>query len=401
MSLGNDPIAALRRTIDGFRVTGDAALEPLAARLGALERLAGSAPRRAALLVALGWGGALGLAALDGAAWGAPEARPYLRDLGAFSRFALAVAVLATMDARVDAQLRAHLRRLTDAPLLAPSAVPAAAAAIVRAVDRARSPVAAVVCAVLAVLLAVSSAVATLGREEASWAVSVSPDGPALTGAGWWAACVASPVVGFLLVRWLWRHLVWALLLRALARLELRLVATHPDGFGGLGFIGRYPNVFAALVLAMSLMLAAAVLRAMAQEAITVEAYGWIMSAWLALVVALFAAPLAAFSAPLRRLKEATRDAAAAQATGHLRAAERDLLGANIAVDDAAAADGPKAPPDPSKHYAAAGKLGTLPFSRAAILPLAVAALAPLLAAGATQLPLRELWSVARRLLVL
>jgi hypothetical protein len=38
----------------------------------------------------------------------------------------------------------------------------------------------------------------------------------------------------FLLLRWLWRHAVWGLLLRDLARLELRLVATHPDGAGGL-----------------------------------------------------------------------------------------------------------------------------------------------------------------------
>jgi hypothetical protein len=396
-----DPVAALRRSIDGFRVTGDPTLEPLAARLGALARLGGAAPRRAAFLVALGWGGTLALAALAGSSWGPPEARPYLRDLGAFSRFALAVGVLATMDARVDAQLRAHLRRLTDAPLLAPSAVPAAAEAIVRAVDRARSPLAAVLCAVLSVLLALSSAVATLGRGEASWAVAISREGPALTAAGWWAACIASPIVSFLLLRWLWRHLVWALLLRALSRLELRLVATHPDGVGGLGFIGRYPNVFATLVLAMSLMLAAAVLRAMTQEAISAETYGWIMTGWLAVVVALFAAPLAAFSAPLHRLKEATRDTAAAQATEHFRAVEQDVLGANIAVDDAVRDDDGKAPPDPSKFYAAAGKLGTLPFSRAAILPLAAAALLPLLAAGATQLPLRELWSVARRLLVL
>lgn len=269
-----DPVAALRRTIDGFRVTGDMALEPLAARLGALARLAGSAPQRAAVLVALGWGGALALAALAGSAWGPPETRPYLRDLGAFGRFALATGVLATMDARVDVQLRAHLRRLTDAPLLAPSAVPAAAEAIVRAVDRARSPLAAVLCIVLALLLAVSSALATLGRGEVSWAIAMSPDGPALTAAGWWAACIASPIVSFLLLRWLWRHLVWALLLRALSQMDLRLVASHPDGVGGLGFIGRYPNVFAALVLAMSLMLAAAVLRAMTQEAITVETYG-------------------------------------------------------------------------------------------------------------------------------
>jgi hypothetical protein len=250
-------------------------------------------------------------------------------------------------------------------------------------------------------LLAVFSAVATLDRGEASWAVTVAPDAAALTAAGWWAACVATPIVGFLLLRWLWRHFVWALLLRDLSRLELRLVATHPDGVGGLGFIGRYPDVFAALVLAMSLMLAAALLRAMKQEAIDVETYGWIMTAWLALVVALFAAPLAAFAAPLRRLKEATRDATAAQATLHFRAVECELIGRNIAAPEFRPAEGEKAPPDPSKLYAAAGKIGTVPFSRSALLPLAAAALGPLLAAGATQLPFRELWGVARRLLVL
>jgi hypothetical protein len=97
----------------------------------------------------------------------------------------------------------------------------------------------------------------------------------------------------------------------------------------------------------------------------------------------------------------ATRDAAAAQATRHFRAAERDLIGRNIVAPEEDEVAGETAPPAPSKLFAAAGKVATVPFSRSAIMPLATAALAPLLAASATQLPVRELWSVARRLLVL
>ena len=57
--------------------------------------------------------------------------------------------------------------------------------------------------------------------------------------------------------------------------------------------------------------------------------------------------------------------------------------------------------PDPSKLHATAKKLSTFLISRSAIVPVAAAALLPLVAAGATQLPFRELLKNARGLLVL
>ena len=57
--------------------------------------------------------------------------------------------------------------------------------------------------------------------------------------------------------------------------------------------------------------------------------------------------------------------------------------------------------PDPAKLYAAARKLSTYLISRAAILPVAAAALLPLVAAGATQLPVKELLKIAKGLLLL
>jgi hypothetical protein len=56
--------------------------------------------------------------------------------------------------------------------------------------------------------------------------------------------------------------------------------------------------------------------------------------------------------------------------------------------------------PDPSKMYESAKKMSANVFSRAAVLPVSAAALLPLLAAGATQLPFKELLKVVKRLLL-
>ena len=164
------------------------------------------------------------------------------------------------------------------------------------------------------------------------WLVTVGPEGARLTAAGRWCALVSSPLFWFLLLRWLWRHAVWGLLLRDLARLELRLVATHPDGAGGLAFIGHYPNAFVAFVFALSCVLGAAIARALLQGGLAAAAYGQLMAAWLVVVMILFGLPLLAFSRPLRRLKEATLLAASSVATRRERATERELLGSNVSA---------------------------------------------------------------------
>ena len=118
-------------------------------------------------------------------------------------------------------------------------------------------------CVVAAYAITLAGVLHALDTDASSWLVTVGLEGARLTAAGWWCALVSSPLFWFLLLRWLWRHAVWGLLLRDLARLpKLRLVATHPDGAGGLAFIGQYPNAFAAFVFALSCVLGAARSRA-------------------------------------------------------------------------------------------------------------------------------------------
>jgi hypothetical protein len=291
------------------------------------------------------------------------------------------------MERMVEERLRVHLRQFTRAPLLAPASMPAAAEAVVRALRRRDAPFGELVCLALAYAISLGNVVLILHADASSWLVTVAPEGVRLTLAGWWCALVSNPLFLFLLLRWLWRYVVWALLLRELAGLELRLVATHPDGAGGLAFIGHYPNVFAAFVFALSCVLGAAIAHALLRDELTMAVYGQLMGAWLVVVMVLFGAPLVAFSKRLRQLKHATLLVAGAVA--------------NMAAAPDADATASSECPDASKTYAAAQKLSTLLISRTAILPVAAAALLPLVAAGATRLPVKELLTVAKRLLLL
>ena len=393
--------ADLAQVVDRFAIAAGGPFMALQERLGLLEAKASTAPRRAAILVAVAFGVPLLLATATGDALGPAADRPFLLDWGVWSRFVLAIAIFVLMERLVEERLKLHLRQFVETPLLAADAMPRAAAAVTRALERRDLPMAELVCLVLAFAVSIAAAAAMPGIDNHAWLHHATPGGPRLTAAGWWVMLVSNPLFWFLLLRWLWRHLVWALLLHDLARLDLRLVVTHPDGVGGLAFIGQYPNAFTALVLAMSCVLGAAIANALLHEALELAAYGAMMSAWLTIVLALFGLPLLAFARPLARLKRASLLASSAAATRHFRAAERASLSGNLAAPDDTDTTPLADIPNPTATWAAAKKLRTLPFSREALVPVAAAALVPLVLAGATYLPFAELWKVARKLLLL
>jgi len=100
------------------------------------------------------------------------------------------------------------------------------------------------------------------------------------------------------------RSLAQAQLLWRLASLELRLVATHPDGKAGLAFLGEYPNAYSMFVFGMSSAIAVTVVRHVFDANISSVTFAYIIGSWLAIVFAFFAFPMLAFSKPLAELKE-------------------------------------------------------------------------------------------------
>jgi hypothetical protein len=390
-----------KRTVDSFTLFSSGLSGPLAERFQILAEAARTAPRRAGAAFALGWGMLLVITLLSGSAFGD---NGFLTDASAFARFAIAVPLLILMDKHVDARLRGFLAHFTDAPLIAPRALPAAGQAVVTAIDYARATMPAWICAALAYLLSalyILSVKSSPAADASSWRFTGSEADLALSLAGWWATLVAIPLLGYLMLRALWRYMIWVWLMRRIARLELRLVASHPDGAGGLRFLGQNANAFTSLAFAMSVTVAGYILKGLDSGALSTEIYGWMMSAWAAIIVGLFSAPMLAFAKPLTALKIRTRLAAAARATVNQRAAEREVFGRNFAGWQPGDPEEPPADKDAAKIDEAAKKLSTLPFSRAAIVPLGAAALLPLVLVGATQLPFKELFKAAKGLLLL
>jgi hypothetical protein len=77
-----------------------------------------------------------------------------------------------------------------------------------------------------------------------------------VTLAGWYAVVVSATMFQFLLGLALWQWLLWTLFAFRLSRLNLKLAPTHPDGHGGLGFLGLTPIAFTPIAFAASAVIA-------------------------------------------------------------------------------------------------------------------------------------------------
>jgi hypothetical protein len=387
-----------RQQAEDFLASHGGPFYELQARLRMLSAEALRVRSRAAIFVALAWGVPLLLGLPSSLSLrGGREA--YLLDLSAWARFFLAIAAFVLAELPVEGQLRSKLAQFLRAPILAPESQAMAAAAVTAALKERDSRLAEIVALVLGAGAGFFAYHSLESEASSSWAIVHGVDGARLTAAGWWSVFVSLPLCFFLLFRGLWRHLVWARLLRRIAGLELRLVATHPDGKGGLGFLAEYPNAYTIFVFGMSMVVAAALARNLVQSSVSVSALSIVMGGWLAIVLALFAYPLAAFTPRLARLREDTILRLGAEATRFHRAAERKLLGGNVAADSSGEAEETGA--DPTKTFDTTRKLSLFLLSRAAILPVTAAALIPFALAGAVWLPYEEVLSVLKKLLLL
>lgn len=358
-----------------------------------------NAGRRATIFIAIAWAVPF-LLALPGSL-SISGAGAYLRDLGVWGTFFVGIGAFVLAELQVEDGLSSKLRQLVEAPLIAPASMQEATEAILAALKQRDSGLAEIGCLILALGGAVLCWARLSHATSTSWAVNVAPDGNTITLSGWWSVVISATIFWFLMMRVLWRHFVWSQLLRKVARLQLRLAALHPDGRGGLGIISEYPNVYMTYVFGVSTPVAIALGRHLDMQTLNATTLGATMAVWLLIVLALFAYPLSAFSKPLFDLKAATLLALSVQATRYQRLAERNLLGRNVVAHNDEEAATQQEIADPSKQVDIAKKLSTMLVSRKAILPVGVAALLPFAIEGATRLPLKDVLSILKKLLLL
>ncbi|MEO0991703.1 MAG: hypothetical protein AAFX00_12225, partial [Pseudomonadota bacterium] len=236
---------------------------------------------RAGILVGLAWFVPLVISAVEGNAIGAASDEPFLLSLNAWARFFVAVGLFVLSEKFVAGMLQIILTRFFDAPIVAETSNEKAADLVRQALERRNSHTAEWIILALAVLTtAGTSQMVATTADGASWIVQPDSEGAMrMTLAGIWGVFVSGSIFFFLVYRWAWRFFIWSRLLASFSTLELRLSVLHPDGSGGLKFVGLTPIAFAPLVLAISLWIAPVVAQFLLQaeaatRALTVIMFG-------------------------------------------------------------------------------------------------------------------------------
>ena len=78
-----------------------------------------------------------------------------------------------------------------------------------------------------------------------------------LTPEGWYAVLVSATIFQFLLGLNLWKWLLWTFFAFRLSRLDLKLIPSHPDEHGGIGFLGLTPAAFGPIAFAAAIVIGA------------------------------------------------------------------------------------------------------------------------------------------------
>jgi hypothetical protein len=207
--------------------------------------------RRILILIAIGWLPLLIITAVLN-----PEGlSSFVREYRAHARLLIAVPALVIGEGFMESRFRLimqHIRQvgILDTPGLA--YMDGVIATLIRVRDAFLPEF------VVLVLLVVHTATSYKGLVDATpWLGHDSGAGLQLTVAGWYAVLVSAPLFQFLLGLSLWRWLLWTFFAFRLSKQNLRLVPTHPDEHGGLGFLGLAATAFAPVAFAATAVIGA------------------------------------------------------------------------------------------------------------------------------------------------
>ena len=195
------------------------------------------------------------LCVIDGTAWGNKVTIPLFRDFSIYARFFVALPLLILADALIDRFVRHAVLIFDSSGILRNDDLIHYRSTLDRLTKLQASRL---VHSALLLLAVFPWFLFLAGSEWASGRISTWHGSGirGLSAAGWWFVLVGTPVLRFLMLRWIWRFGIWTYLLRKVSGLNLNLLAIHPDRLGGLGFLLFAQQRFSVLAAALGSVVA-------------------------------------------------------------------------------------------------------------------------------------------------
>jgi hypothetical protein len=220
-------------------------------RLGLVKPGELNVGRRALLVVLIGWLPLVLLTVGQTVLLGGDGVHSLLVEVGVHARYLIAAPLLVIAEAQCATYLSGTVRHFLDTGLIPDEKRGQFNTAIESTRRLLASRTVEFALFVLAYLATVVAVVSHGVDDMPTWHRSLGLSWH-YSAAGWWHLLVSLPLLTVLVYGWLWRLALWTRLLWMISRLDLRLVASHPDHVAGLGFVGHSLRAFAIVALALA-----------------------------------------------------------------------------------------------------------------------------------------------------
>jgi hypothetical protein len=269
-------------------------------RLGFVRGSQLNVGRRAMIVAAVGWAPLLVLAGIQNVTMHTDGITSLLWEVGVHARYLIAAPLLVLAEAQCASRLNAIVRHFADAGLVTNRDRGTYDVAVATTRAQLNSRAAEIIVIALAYLL-MSAAVFSLPFHQFPVWHKTGGLAPGFSPAGWWHVLVSLPLLLTLLLGWAWRFALWAHLLWRIARIDLRLLPSHPDGTAGLAVLGYSLRAFSLIAMALATIIAGRSAHIVLVDGALPREHMIFSAGLLVVVGALFAAPLFFFTPILTR----------------------------------------------------------------------------------------------------
>ena len=226
----------------------------------------------------------------------------FLHDLQVQVRFLIALPVLIAAELIVHSRIRPVVRRFVERRIVLPQDLGRFHSAIDSAVRLRNSVPIEIGLLIFAYALSLWLWNIRVAVEASTW--YASPIGRwHLTPAGCWYVFVSIPILQFILLRWYLRLFVWFRFLWQISRINLNLIATHPDRCAGLAFLGKSAYAFGPILFAQGAMLAGLVASRVLYRGESLLSFKLQIAGFVAFFVLAILGPLLMFTPRMARAK--------------------------------------------------------------------------------------------------
>jgi hypothetical protein len=349
--------------------------------------------RRILVIPLFAWLPLLILSALQGHLLGGGAAVPFLLDVEVHIKFLGVLPLLIVAELVVHQRMRFVVKQFLERHLVAENDLPRFDAAIASAFRLRNS----ILAEVLLIAFVYGVGVLIIWRHytalsTTTWYAVASAEGPKLSFSGAWYGYVSLPLFQFMMIRWYFRIFIWARFLWQVSRLGLRLVPTHPDHVGGLGFLSHTVYAFTPLAVAHGGLLAGFIANRIFYVDASLPQFKIEIAALVVFLLCIVLGPFLVFTPKLAEAKRTGNREYGTLAERYVREFDAKWLrGGAPAEEPLVGSSDIQSLADLNNSFEVVRTMGITPLTKDAIIRLAAAALAPIVPLALTMMPLEDL----------